>query len=41
MTYHSMKHDTKKNQLLQGDIYNRINDIEKKLIMNESQIYAI
>jgi hypothetical protein len=40
-TYHSMKHDTKKNQLLQGDIYNRLNDIEKKLIQNESQIYGI
>jgi len=41
MTYHSMKHDTKKNQILQSDIYNRLNDIEKKLINNESQIYAI
>ena len=36
-----MKHDTKKNQLLQGDIYNRLCDIEKKLIQNESQIYGI
>jgi hypothetical protein len=36
-----MKHDTKKNQILQSDIYNRLNDIEKKLIANESQIYAI
>ena len=41
MTYHSMKHDTKKNQILQSDIYNRLNDIENKLIQNESQIYAI
>ena len=41
MTYHSMKHDTKKNQILQSDIYNRLNDIEKKLIQNESSIYAI
>lgn len=41
MTYHSMKHDTKKNQILQSDIYNRLNDIEKKLIQNESQIYGI
>lgn len=41
MTYHAMKHDTKKNQILQSDIYNRLNDIEKKLILNESQIYAI
>jgi hypothetical protein len=32
MTYHAMKHDTKKNQILQSDIYNRLNDIEKKLI---------
>ena len=41
MTYHSMKHETKKNQILQSDIYIRLNDIEKKLIQNESQIYAI
>ena len=27
--------------ILQNDIYNRLNDIEKKLIVNESQIYAI
>jgi len=32
ITYHSMKHDTKKNQIAQSDIYNRLNDIEKKLI---------
>lgn len=36
-----MKHDTKKNQILRNEIYNRLNDIEKKLIQNESQIYAI
>lgn len=36
-----MKHDTKKNQILQSEIYNRLNDIEKKLIQNECQIYAI
>jgi hypothetical protein len=41
MTYHAMRHDTKKNQILQSDIYNRLNDIEKKLIQNESSIYAI
>ena len=41
VTYHSMKHDTKKNQIIQSEIYNRLNDIEKKLIQNESQIYAI
>ena len=40
-TYHSMRHDTKKNVILQNDIYNKLNDIEKKLIINESQIYAI
>ena len=36
-----MKLDTKKNKILQDEIYNRLNDIEKKLIQNESQIYAI
>lgn len=36
ITYHSMKHDTKKNQILQSEIYNRLNDLEKKLIQNES-----
>mmetsp|Transcript_28351 Transcript_28351/g.42938 ORF Transcript_28351/g.42938 Transcript_28351/m.42938 type:complete len:97 (+) Transcript_28351:1418-1708(+) len=41
VAYHSMKHDTKKNQIMQSDIYNRLNEIEKKLINNESQIYAI
>lgn len=41
MTYHAMRHDTKKNQILQSDIYNRLNDIEKKLIQNEAQIYGI
>ena len=41
MTYHSMTHDTKKNQIMQNDIYNRLNEIEKKLINNEMQIYAI
>lgn len=41
VTYHSMKHDTKKNQILQSEIYNKLNDIEKRLIQNESSIYAI
>ena len=36
MTYFGMKHDTKKNQLVQSEVYNRLNDIEKKLIQNES-----
>ena len=40
-TYHAMSHDTKKNLILQNDVYNKLNDIEKKLIVNESQIYAI
>ena len=40
-TYHGVKHDTIKNQILQSDIYNRLNEIEKRLIGNESQIYAI
>jgi hypothetical protein len=40
-TYHSMKHDTKKNQLLGSNIYTSLSDIEKKLIQNESSIYAI
>ena len=41
VAYQQMKHNTKKNQILQSDIYNKLNDIEKKLINNESQIYAI
>ncbi len=41
MTFHSMKHDTKKNQILQSEIYNRLNDLEKKLIQNESNIYGV
>lgn len=41
VTYHSMKHDTKKNQILQSDIYTRLNELEKRLVQNESQIYAI
>ena len=36
-----MKHDTKKNQILNSNIYSSLNDIEKKLIQNESSIYAI
>ena len=39
--YHAMRHDTKKNLIHQNDIYNKLNDIERKLIANESQIYAI
>ena len=40
-TYHAVKHDTRKNQIMQSDVYNRLNEIEKRLIGNESQIYAI
>ncbi len=36
-----MKHDTRKNQIMQSDVYNRLSEIEKRLISNESQIYAI
>ena len=40
-TYHAMRHDTKKNLILQNEVYNKLNEVEKKLIVNESQIYAI
>lgn len=40
-TNHSMKHDTRRNQLQQSDIYTRLNEVEKRLISNESQIYAV
>jgi len=36
-----VKHDTRKNQIMQSDVYNRLSEIEKRLISNESQIYAI
>ena len=36
-----MRHDTKKNLILQNEVYNKLNEVEKKLIVNESQIYAI
>ena len=32
ITYQSMNHDKMKNKILQNEIYNRLNDIEKKLI---------
>ena len=35
-TYHSVKHDTRKNQIMQSDVYSRLNEIEKRLIGNES-----
>jgi triacylglycerol esterase/lipase EstA (alpha/beta hydrolase family) len=40
-SYHTVKHETHKNKILQSDIYTRLNEIEKRLISNESQIYAI
>ena len=35
MTYHSMKHDTLKNQILQNDIYKSMDNLEKKMTANE------
>ena len=40
-TYHAMKHDTRRNMILQNEIYNRLNEVEKRLIINESTIYGI
>ena len=40
-TYHAMKHDTRRNMILQNEIYNRLNEVEKRLITNESTIYGI
>lgn len=40
-TYHAMKHDTRRNMILQNEIYNRLNEVEKRLISNESTIYGI
>ena len=40
-TYHAIKHDTRRNTILQSDIYNRLNEVEKRLITNESTIYGI
>lgn len=36
-----MKHDTKKNQILGNDLYNVLNDLEKKMIANEGQVYGM
>ena len=41
MTYHSIKHDTAKNKILQSDIYKNLDQLEKKMILNESQIYQL
>ena len=40
-TYHAMKHDTRRNMILQNEIYNRLHEAEKRLIHNESTIYGI
>ena len=40
-TYHAMKHDTRRNMILQNENYNRLNEVEKRLITNESTIYGI
>ena len=36
-----MKADTRKNQIFASEIYAKLNEQEKRLISNESQIYAI
>lgn len=41
MTYHSMKHDTLKNEILQSDTYKNLDQLEKKMMLNEQQIYAL
>ncbi len=41
MAYHSMTHDTLKNQILQNDVYKNLDSLEKKMIVNEQQIYAL
>lgn len=41
MTNHSISHDTKKNQVLQNDVYKQLNALEKKIANNESQIYSL
>lgn len=40
ITFHSMKHDKKKNQILQNELYNVLNDLEKKVIGNETNIFS-
>ena len=41
MTTHSISHDTKKNQLLQNDVYKQLTALEKKIATNESQIFSL
>jgi intraflagellar transport protein 74 len=41
MTAHSIQHDTKKNQVLQSDVYKQLTALEKKIATNESQIYSL
>lgn len=41
LTIHSIQHDTKKNQLLQNDVYKQLVNLEKRIGTNESQIYSL
>lgn len=41
MTSHSITHDTKKNQVLQSDVYKQLTNLEKKIGTNEQQIYSL
>ena len=41
MTSISIQHDTKKNQVLQNEVYKQLVNLEKKIGSNESQIYSL
>lgn len=41
MTTQSIKHDTKKNQVLQSEVYKQLNALENKIATNESQIFSL
>lgn len=41
MTSHSIQHDTKKNQVLQSDVYKQLTNLEKKIGSNEQQVYSL
>lgn len=41
LTSHTIQHDTKKNQVLQNDVYKQLVSLEKKIGNNESQIYNL
>ena len=36
MTYHSMKHDTLKNLILQNQVYKDLDSMEKNMMFNET-----